>query len=157
MSRQGKLRLLAEDENDVLVISAALQDAITRPLDIDYDRRRRELSVAFSRFVWEGAQQKSPQAQRRRCVLHVANVLGVQSKGLQDLPVDGFVSALALTATPVIADGGELSAQLTLTFAAGYALQVTVEAVEMRLMDADTSWSTSRIPDHDTSKPEPQP
>ena len=47
------LRLLAEDREDLEIISAALQDAILRPADIVWERKARTLTIQLSRFCWE--------------------------------------------------------------------------------------------------------
>ena len=47
------LRLLAEDADDLQIISAALQDAIMRPVDIRWEKEARRLTVVLSRFCWE--------------------------------------------------------------------------------------------------------
>jgi len=43
------LRLLAEDADDLQIISAALQDAILRPIDIVWEKAARRLTVTLSR------------------------------------------------------------------------------------------------------------
>jgi len=47
------LRLLAEDAVDLQIISAALQDAIMRPVDISWEKDARRLTIVLSRFCWE--------------------------------------------------------------------------------------------------------
>ena len=47
------LRLLAEDADDLHIISAALQDAIMRPVDIVWEPSARRVTLALSRFCWE--------------------------------------------------------------------------------------------------------
>ncbi|HEY1073772.1 DUF2948 family protein, partial [Brevundimonas sp.] len=47
------LRLLAEDAVDLQIISAALQDAIMRPVDIRWEKDARRLTIVLSRFCWE--------------------------------------------------------------------------------------------------------
>ena len=44
------LRLLAEDADDLHIISAALQDAILRPVDIVWEPSSRRLTLKLSRF-----------------------------------------------------------------------------------------------------------
>ena len=47
------LRLLAQDVEDLAVISAALQDAVTRIGDIQWESAARCLTLSFNRFRWE--------------------------------------------------------------------------------------------------------
>ena len=44
------LRLLAQDADDLAVISAALQDAVTRIGDIQWEAAAGRLTLAFNRF-----------------------------------------------------------------------------------------------------------
>ena len=47
------LRLLAMDVEDLQFVSAALQDAILRPVDIVWERSSRQVTLTLSRFCWE--------------------------------------------------------------------------------------------------------
>ena len=47
------LRLIAQDEEDLSVISAALQDAVAKIGDIALDRPARTLTLAVNRYRWE--------------------------------------------------------------------------------------------------------
>src|SRR5258708_40203391 len=53
MAARHPLRLLAEDADDLAIISGALQDAVTRIGDISWEKRHRRLTIAFNRFCWE--------------------------------------------------------------------------------------------------------
>ena len=47
------LRLLAEDAEDIQIISAALQDAVGRVGAFHYEPEARRLTMVFNRFLWE--------------------------------------------------------------------------------------------------------
>ena len=47
------LRLLAEDAEDLKVLSAALQDAVAKIGDIHYEPPARRLTLALNRYRWE--------------------------------------------------------------------------------------------------------
>ena len=49
------LRLIARDAAGLEVVSACLQDALTRLADIHYDPKRRRLALVASRYRWEAA------------------------------------------------------------------------------------------------------
>ena len=49
MAGPAPLQLLAEDADDLAVISAALQDAVAKVGDISYEARSRRLTIAFNR------------------------------------------------------------------------------------------------------------
>ena len=53
MAKEPKaLRLLAEDEADLAVIAAALQDAVAKLGDIAFDPKARTLTIACNRYRW---------------------------------------------------------------------------------------------------------
>ena len=70
MKSAPKLRLLAEDLQDLEVISAALQDGVARIGDVEYEPAARRLTIAFNRFRWEADAR-----QRVRSALPLGGVL----------------------------------------------------------------------------------
>jgi len=61
MAAPEPLRLLAQDADDLAVISAALQDAVARIGDIRFEASARRLTVALNRFRW-GSRRSGPRA-----------------------------------------------------------------------------------------------
>ena len=53
------LRLRAEDDEDLAVISACLQDALVSVRDLAYDRDARTFVLVANRFRWEGADARA--------------------------------------------------------------------------------------------------
>ena len=74
------LRLLAEDADDLQIISAALQDAIMRPVDIRWEKEARRLTVVLSRFCWECG------GTRVMAAMQFGDVQAVKSRRLPRLP-----------------------------------------------------------------------
>jgi len=71
------LRLLAEDADDLGVISAALQDAVGQIGDIAYEAVERRLTMVLNRFRWE---TDAPTAERVRTALQFGSVLAVKAR-----------------------------------------------------------------------------
>ncbi len=115
-----QLRLRAEDAEDLTVISACLQDALTSVADTRFQPRQRRFVALFSRFAWEDMQAgKQPEGQRAegqriRCGLHFDNVLRVQGQGIAQDDNAGLLPLLAITAA-----AGEANVTITLAFAGG--------------------------------------
>ena len=139
MSATDSLRLLAEDADDLSVISAALQDAVARIGDIAYEKASRRVTVAFNRYRWEQG------GERVRCGLQLGSVLGVKARRLRRNAKDAVVELLALAFEPGEAPGGAI----VLTFAGGGDLRVEVECVDAVLADLTAPWPTPRTPAHD--------
>ncbi|MGA0604841.1 DUF2948 family protein [Phenylobacterium sp. VNQ135] len=140
MADTAPLRLLAQDADDLAILSAALQDAVGKVGDIDYEPKARRLTVAFNRFRWEAGVR-----QRVRSALQFGGVLKVQTRKVRRERPEAVVELLALTFEPADAPGGTV----TLSFAGGGDLRAEVECVDAVLADLSDPWPTPRTPGHD--------
>jgi hypothetical protein len=136
------LKLLAQDPEDVQVLSAALQDAVTRVGDIHYDGHARTLTVALNRFRWERIGHIG--AERVRAALQLGGVLSVRARRIRRDPKDAVLELLALEFTPAEAPGGAL----LLRFAGGADLEAQVECLDAVLADLSAPWPTRHAPHH---------
>jgi hypothetical protein len=136
------LKLLAQDAEDLAVISAALQDAVAKIGDIRWDAQGRTLTLACNRFRWEAAGKKS--GERVRSALQLGDVTGVQARNLKRDAKGAIVELLAIAFEPGEAPGGTV----LLTFAGGGDLRVGVECLDVALADVSEPWSTPRRPGH---------
>lgn len=134
------LRLLAQDAEDLEVISAALQDAIAKVGDIRFEARSRQLTVALNRFRWEADGK-----QRIRTALQFGGVLSLQSRKLRRDPKDAVVELLSVAFEPGEAPGGTV----VLSFAGGADLKAEVECLDAVLADVSAPWPTTTSPSHD--------
>jgi hypothetical protein len=131
------LRLLAQDEDDLQIISAALQDAILRPRDVVWEKAARRLTVTLSRFCWECGGTRVVSA------LQFGDVLSVQSRQLPRGP-DAMLELLAIHFVPTEAPGGKAF----LMFAGGGDLRVEVECLDAVLADLTPRWKAQARPVH---------
>ena len=131
------LRLLAEDADDLQIISAALQDAILRPVDIVWEKSARTLTIAFSRFCWECGET------RVMCAMQFGDVLAVKSRRLSRSP-DASLELLALDFIPTDAPGGKV----ILMFAGGGDLRIDVECLDGVVTDISERWPARVAPIH---------
>jgi hypothetical protein len=138
------LRLLAEDPEDLQVISAALQDAIVRVGDIAYEPRERTVTLALNRFCWERGEAQSG-AQRIRSALQFGSVLSVKARRIKRDPGDAVVELLAVDFAPGEAPGG----QVLLSFAGDADLRLEVECLDAVLADLSQAWPAVRAPRHE--------
>jgi hypothetical protein len=136
------LRLLAEDADDLAVISAALQDAVTRIGDILWEPRGRRLTIAFNRFRWEA---KAGPGQRVRSGLQLGGVLQVKGRKLRRESSEAVLELLALSFEPGEAPGGTI----IFAFAAGGDLAASVECIDAALADLSQPWSAPHKPAHE--------
>ena len=97
------LRLLAEDADDLKIISAALQDAVAKVGDIHFEQRGRKLTIEFNRFRWEADDGK---LERVRAGLQLGGVLSVKARRVRREVKTAVVELLALEFLPGEAPGG---------------------------------------------------
>jgi hypothetical protein len=135
----SRLRLLAQDAEDLQVISAALQDAVAKVGDITYEPAARRVTVALNRYRWESG------GQRVRAALQLGGVLKVQSRKLRRDAKDAVVELLSLTFEP----GEEPGGCVVLNFAGDADLKVEVECLDAVLADVSEPWPTPNAPRHD--------
>ena len=131
------LRLLAEDAEDLHIISVALQDAIMRPMDIVWERNSRLLTVALSRFCWECG------GTRVMAAMQFGDVVSVKSRRLPRGP-ESALELLAMDFEPGEAPGG----RIIMMFAGGGDLRVDVECLDAVLTDLSERWPARIAPTH---------
>lgn len=148
LSPMEPLRLLAEDAVDLQIISAALQDAIMRPVDIRWEKEARRLTIVLSRFCWECG------GTRVMAAMQFGDVEAVKSRRLPRLP-ESALELLALDFEPTEAPGG----RVILMFAGGGDLRIDVECLDAVLTDLSDRWPARVAPTHldDTSVEEVKP
>ncbi len=142
MSRPEPLRLLAQDADDLEVISAALQDAVAKVGDLEWDARGRRFTVALNRFRWEAA--GGLLGERVRAGLQFGSVLAVKSRNLRREAPEAVIELLAVSFEPGETPGGEIR----LAFAGGGDVVLTVECVDAALADVSPPWRTPSTPAH---------
>ncbi len=136
------LRLLAHDAEDLGVLSAALQDAIAKIGDIRWDAQGRTLTIACNRFRWEAG---GKQGERVRSALQFGDVTGVQGRNLRRDAKGAVVELLSIGFQPAEeAPAGVV----TLTFAGGGDMRVSVDCLDVALADVSDPWATPRTPGH---------
>ena len=145
MTDAPALKLLAQDADDLAVISAALQDAVAKIGDIRWDASARTLTLACNRFRWEAGGPKSgKKGERVRSALQLGDVAGVQARKLRRDARQAVVELLSIGFEPGEAPGGSV----LLTFAGGGDLKVSVDCLDVILADVSEPWTTPRKPGH---------
>lgn len=150
MAETKPLRLVAGDTDDLTVISASVQDAVTKGELLAYESRKHRFSLEINRFRWEveGARKKGPHA-RVRSLLAFDGVLAVRTRGISKADPDMVYSLLSLDFEP---DDEPPGGVVTLLFAGDGELALTVEALDVTLLDTDYEWTTRHTPSHERRK-----
>jgi hypothetical protein len=140
VTEYAPLKLLAADAEDLKVVASALQDAVAKIGDIEFDARRRLLTIGFNRYCWEVGSDL-----RVRSGLQVGSVMGLQARNLRRHARDAVVELLTIAFEPDEEPGGAL----ILSFSGGGDLRARVECVDLVLADVSAPWPARRTPTHD--------
>jgi hypothetical protein len=134
------LKLRAEDEEDLAVISAILQDALVAVGEMTWLTEEKRFVLVANRFRWE-----PPSAGRRqdfeRCMsgLRIDGVKAVQRRGFTPRDSERLLVLLAIRAEP---------GTLYLDFAGGSSIRLEVERILCHLDDLGEPWPTRWRPRH---------
>lgn len=144
------LRLIAEDADDLGVLSAAAQDALLRVGDLRFDRKARRFSAMVSRFRWEKANGAREAAfERAAAVLAFEGVLGVKSRRVRLDAPDAVASLLSIQFDPAPEPPG---GHVKLILAGDGEIALQVEVLDAVLFDSGAVWRTPRRPDHELAE-----
>lgn len=135
------LKLLALDAEDLDVLSATAQDAVIRVGDMGYAKADRRFALLMNRFAWEAGGKTR---ERHRAALDFSRVTDVKVQGIDLNAVEGVLELLAITFKMTDDPAG----QVDLDFAGGGTIRLSVECLEVRLMDLGAAWAAKATPAH---------
>ncbi len=151
MTNAPMLKLAAIDEEDLSVVSAHAQDAVLKVGDMVYLPKARRFAAVMNRFTWEEAADGNRGGfERRHAMLIIDRVLSARTSGIDRTRPQSVLELLAIRFEATEAPAG----RLTLVFAGGGAVELTVEVVEARLADLGATWATAAKPSHDLAEGE---
>lgn len=144
------LKLIALDADDLSIVSAYVQDALTKVGDVTFRPAEKQFILPLRRFVWEreGGRLRKPHNERRNSVLHFDRVLGVKATGIDRAKKDEVLSLLAIQFEAGDMPAGAPGGAVDLVFAASATIRLEVEVVEARLTDLGGAWEATSRPDH---------
>ena len=137
--------LLAADAEDLQIISAQLQDAVTRVGDMVYLPRARRFAGLFNRYRWEDCKDARDCGLRIRSGLHFDSVVSARSANLRHDDPEAVVELLAVQFVP----GRDNAGTIELLFAGGGAIRLEVECVDATLRDVSEAWPAVAQPHHE--------
>ena len=145
MPNQTNLKLLANNTNDLKVISANLQDSILTTKNIANLKKNRLFLLEFNRFMWEDIEKGILRKNKRiRSILKIDNVISVQSKNINQENKDRFLEFLTIE----VDENTNNNYNLNLIFAGDALIKITVEVIEVYLDDQGEPWESKTEPKH---------
>lgn len=139
----GRLKLRAEDAEDIAIISACLQDALIELADMRWLEDERRFVLVASRFAWERSRVRAGKRflyERVHCGVAFEEVTRVRMRGI-NRPADGG-RVLELLAVSVEKDG------IHLLLAGGAEVRIEVAEIDCRLKDVGEPWPVIDRPQH---------
>jgi hypothetical protein len=137
------LRLIAQDEEDLKILSAHLQDAVVKIADLAYLPQSRRFAMVLNRYCWE-AHQANNAGLRMRTGLHFDSVLNVRAANVRQDAPEAVMELLAIAFTP----SGEGAGTVDLSFAGGGRIRLEVECIDAGLSDLAGPWPAAARPEH---------
>jgi hypothetical protein len=141
-----RLRLLAEDDEDLRIISAYLQDAVVRVGDLAYLPKSRRFAFLANRYCWECDDARAA-GLRQRTGVHFDNVARAQSARIRQGKPDAVLQLLAVQFERGEGEAGAIE----LSFAGGGRVRLDVECIDAAMRDLSGPWRAQGRPEHDLS------
>ena len=138
------LKLRAETKDDLVVISSALQDAILKVGEIDYDSKARFVSLRLSRFKHENQNV----AERVQTGFRIDSVLGIKSRQIDRSDPEAFAVLLSVEFEKSTQSKEDPSGVLQLIFAGGGEINIDIECIDLILADVSMVRATDKLPLH---------
>ena len=148
----GALKLRAEDADDLLVLSACLQDALVPVRDLAYAPEGQTFVFVANRFRWEGGTESAAPGGRERvlCAVSFAAVAAVSYRGFRRSDEDRILALLAIR----IGAAPSGAAVVRLEFSGGAVIRLEVARVLCRARDLGEPWPTPWHPRHEEEQAE---
>ncbi len=145
----GSLRLLAEDAEDLNVLSALVQDAVFPASEIKWQANKRRLALLINRFRWEdqnAARQRKRAFERVQSVLMFDDVGKVSSQGVNRGDPDLVLSLLSVTWEA----GEDGTGRVILTLAGDGTIALEAECINATLQDVTQNYiaPSGKVPSH---------
>lgn len=147
-----KLRLRAEDIEDLTILSAYLQDAITMMGDIVYQSKSRRFVMMLNRYVWENRCPETGQVlpnmgipcSRIRTGLYFDDVLGISSQNISTTLKDHPLELLAIEAW----QRDDKTFHTDFIFSGKGVIRLECEMISVHMEDIGEAWPAKCHPKH---------
>lgn len=136
--------LTAVDTDDLQIISAQLQDAVTRAGDLVWLPKSRRFAALFNRFRWENGKVEG---ERVRSGLHFDSVLTVKSFKFRRDDPKAVASLLTIAFKP--RGNEDPGGTIEMVFSGGGMIRLEVESIEAGLSDISGPWAARGRPVHE--------
>ena len=139
------LKLIGNNQEDLKVISAYLQDSIVIIKDIIFLKQNRTFVMIVNRFMWEDVEKGVfRQNKRIRCAVKFEEVLKVKSKNINQKNKNKPLEYLAIKFSPTFNETYEIK----IFFAGDGIITIISETIDVVMHDLGKPWNVKHIPIH---------
>ena len=140
-----KINLIGNNQEDLRVISAYLQDSIVTVKDIVFLKQNRTFVMIVNRFMWEDTEKiDSKKNKRIRCAVKFEEVTKVESININQKNKNKPMECLAMECSV----SNDQTYKTMIFFAGSGIITVISETIEVVFQDLGEPWNTKHIPRH---------
>ena len=136
----SNLKLIAQDEEQLTIISSLTQDSIIKTNEMGYDNKTKRFALLMNRYRHE---EEDPS--RIRCAIHFDYADTVKSIGIEKQSNDDILVLLAIRFESKVKPSGSIF----LEFSNNKSITIDVESIEAYLTDMGDSWKLRNNHDHE--------
>ena len=140
------LNLIGDNEEDLKVISAYLQDSIVVMKDIVFLKKNKSFVMMVNRFMWEDVENGFLRSNKRvRSAVRFEGVIQVKSKNINQKNTNKILEYLAMKC-----DSDENgNKKIKIFFSGNGMIILTSEAIDVVMNDIGKPWNVKSIPKHE--------
>jgi len=147
---ENPVRLFVEDQEDLPIVSALVQDGLVQTDNISWMRQKSRVALLISRFRWEdhdAAERSNRPFERVQSMLVIDSASSFRAQGISPSDKELVTVVLSVSFEP----GKDGAGTVHITLAGDGALAVEVECLDIRLQDVSRPYlaKSSKAPDHE--------
>ena len=133
------LKLIAQDDEQLTILSSLAQDSIIKSNEMGYDKKNKRFALLMNRYRHE---EENPS--RIRTAIHFDYVESIKSVGIDKESKNEILVLLAIR----FEIKSKPSGSIFLEFSNNKSISFDVESIEAFLTDMGEPWKISNRPDH---------
>jgi len=138
------LKLIAQTEEDLAILSSLLQDTTIRVGDIAWLPKEKRFACVGNRYRWEKKHRFfKPKGERVRTAFHLSGIEKVQLHSVSLSDAETVLDLLNIDAQK-----NDTGYSLILNFSGGAAIRLQTEAIDAVATDLSESWEAIARPHH---------
>ena len=139
------LKLISNNQDDLKVLSAYLQDSVVNIKDIVFLKKNRTFVMIVNRFMWEDVEKGIFRRNKRiRCAIKFEEVFKVRSKNINQKNKNRPLECLAIKCAQTL----EKTYEIKIFFAGNSIITIKSEVIEVVFHDLGKPWNVKHIPKH---------